>query len=110
MFLPCQHDPFAPLDRRWRRAGHLVETGQRPSPEHDDCWVVQAVVFRSALAGCRGEADRLRLARGMPAVFQAYAITRADPPLLKWGLEARIVAGEAFPEIAWKCALLPEAV
>src|SRR5262245_10799876 len=108
MFLPCEHDPFQPLDRRWRRAGHLAETGQRPSPEHDDRWVEQAMTYRSARADCRDEADRLRLAGAMPAIAQAHAIYQAERPMLKWSLEARIVAGEAFPEVARKCALLPE--
>src|SRR5262245_11976164 len=110
MFLFSRHDPCPPSDRRWRRAGHLVETGQRPSPEHDGRWVEQATTYRSALAACLDEADCLRLAGTMPALFQAHCVSQANPPLLKWALEARLVAGEPFGEIARKCALLPEAV
>jgi len=110
MFLFSKHDPCPPRDRRWLRAGYLVEERLAPSPVCDDDWVVQAVAFRSALAACRDEADRLSLAGTMPALFQAHAVSQADPPLLKWALEARLVAGEPFGEIARKCALLPEAV
>jgi hypothetical protein len=110
MFLPSVHDPFEALDRRWLRAGYLVERDLPPSPRHDDAWVGRATAYRRALAACRDDEDRLRLAERMPAVAQAHALRLADPPLLRWAVEARILAREPFDVIAKKCALLPEAV
>src|SRR5262249_37443469 len=68
--------------------------------------------YRSALAACRDEADRQRLADEMPVIGQAHALfnSTADPPLLRWAIEARVLAREDFPTIARKCALITEAV
>jgi hypothetical protein len=110
MFLASPHDPLQPLDRRWLRAGYLVEHDLPPSPRHDDAWVERAVAYRRALAACGDDEDRLRLAERMPAVAQAHALRLADPPLLRWAVEARILAREPFETIAWKCALSPEGV
>src|SRR5262245_20363016 len=96
MFLSCQHDPFEPLDRRWRRAGYLVEHRLAPSPLDDDDWVIQAVAFRSALATCGDEADRLRLAGERPELYQAHRLFHGDsgPRLLRCAAEARLLARE----------------
>jgi hypothetical protein len=102
--------PLQPLDRRWLRAGYLVERDLSPSPHHDDAWVGRAVAYRRALAACRDDEDRLGLAERLPAVAQAHALRQADPPLLRWAVEARILAREPFETVAGKCALLPEAV
>jgi hypothetical protein len=110
MFIATPHDPFEPPDRRWLRAGYLVECGQPPSPRHDDAWVERAVAYRRALAACRDDEERLRLAERVPAVAQAHALRLADPPLLRWAVEGRVLAREPFDVIAKKCALLPEAV
>jgi hypothetical protein len=110
MFIATPHDPFEPPDRRWLRAGHLVESGLPPSPCHDDTWVGRAVAYRRALAACRDDEDRLGLAERLPAVAQAHALRLADPPLLRWAVEARILAREGFDVVAKKCAVLPEAV
>ena len=110
MYLPSAHDPHQFLDHRWLRAGWLLQNGLPPAPKHDDRWVGQALHFRSALDGCSDEVGELELADAMPAIFQAYALHRAEPPLLRWAVEARILSGEPFAEIARKCALLPEAV
>jgi hypothetical protein len=110
MFLPSRHDPLQPLDRRWLRAGYLVECGQPPSPRHDDAWVGRAVAYRRALAACGDDEGRLRLAERLPAVAQAHALRLADPPLLRWAVEARILAREPFETVAGKCALSCEGV
>jgi hypothetical protein len=109
MYLLSKHDPCPPLDRRWLRAGHLAEHRLDLSPE-DDGWVRQAVAFLSSLAACSDEAARHRLGERMPAVSQAHALRQADPPLLRWAVEAYILSGEPFDLIAKKCALLTEAV
>jgi hypothetical protein len=109
MYLPSRHDPCPPLDRRWLRAGYLVEHRLDPSPE-DDAWVRQAITFLSALTACPDEDARRRLGERMPALAQAHALRQADPPLLRWVVEARVLAREDFPTIGRKCGLLPEAI
>jgi hypothetical protein len=89
MHLPSPQNPLQPLDIRWLRGVYLAEQGQHPSPEHDDHWVEQAVQYLTALAACHSDADRQHLAGQMPAVAQADALHEADPPLLRWAVEAR---------------------
>jgi hypothetical protein len=109
MYLLSKHDPCPPLDRRWQRANYLVEHRLDPSPE-DDGWVRQAITFLSALTACPDEDTRRRLGERMPALAQAHALRQADPPLLRWVVEARVLAREDFPTIGRKCGLLPEAI
>jgi hypothetical protein len=110
MHLPAPQNPLQPLDDRWLRAGYLAKQGQHPSPEHDDHWVEQAVQYLTALAACHDDADRQHLAAQMPAVAQAHALHQADPPLLRWAVEARVLADEPAEDIARKCNLLPGGV
>jgi hypothetical protein len=105
MFGASPHDPFKPLDRRWLRAGHLVESGLSPSPHHDDAWVERAVAYRRALAACRDDEDRLRLAERLPAVAEAHRLFTTALPLARAELEARLLAGESDDAIAAKMAL-----
>src|SRR5262249_21743159 len=109
MYLPSKHNPCPPLDRRWLRAGYLVEHRLDPSPE-DDRWVRQAITFLASQAACPDDDACHRLGERMPAVSQAYALRRLDPPLLRWAIEAYILSGESFDVIARKCALTTEAV
>jgi hypothetical protein len=57
-----------------------------------------------------GPGDLARLAEQTPAVSQAHGLRQADPPHLRWAVEARLLAGEPVGAIAHKCALLPGAV
>jgi hypothetical protein len=87
-----------------------VEGRRWPVAGVDDAWVRQAVSYLTALRACRGPSRQRRLAEEMPAVAQAHALHQSDPPLLRWAVEARILAAEPFPDIARKCALTPETV
>ena len=110
MYLPCRYNPCEPLNRRWLRADYVIKNGCPISYQDDDVWVKRAVEFISCLAACSDDLDRQRLADAMPAIYQARSLFYADPPLLRWALEARILAREDFETIGRKCALLPEAV
>jgi hypothetical protein len=105
MFIATPHDPFEPPDRRWLRAGYLIESGQPPSPRHDDTWVGRAFAYRRALAACSDDEDRQRLAGGMPAVAEAHQLYTTARPLARAELEARLLAGESDDAIAAKMAL-----
>jgi hypothetical protein len=52
----------------------------------------------------------LVLAQRMPGVFHAHAILVAEPPHLRWAVEARLLAGESFDSIAQKCRTTAEAI
>ena len=110
MHLPHPYNPFEPLDRRWLRANYLINRGGCLSPVHDDHWVAQAVAFLTALAECHGDEEHAQLATEMPAIYQAHQLHACEPPLLRWAVEARILAREPFDAIARKCGLLAEAV
>jgi hypothetical protein len=106
---PTPRDPFPPLDSRWRAARACVEQG-RPPAACDDRWVREAVRFQAARGDRPGPGDLARLAEAMPALAQAHALRQADPPHLRWAVEARVLAGEPFGAVARKCGLLPEAI
>jgi hypothetical protein len=106
---PHPRDPFLALDARWRAARACVEQG-RPPAACDDRWVSEAARFLAERGENSGPGDLARLAEEMPAVSQAFDVRRADPPHLRWAVEARLLAGEPFDAIARKCGLLPEAV
>jgi hypothetical protein len=110
MLSPSADDPFLPLDYRWAWASWLVTEGEPLDVGRDDLWTQQAYHYLQERATCKKPADFQRLAERMPAVHQAHALTRLDPQLLRWAVEARILAREPFGVIAQKCALTPEAV
>ena len=112
MLPPSPHDPFFEPNWRWLRATFLASQAEPDWHEQDDAWVRRAVVFAAALRRCRGEADQNRLADRMPELYQAYILYHgaANPSLLRWATEARILANEPFEDIGRKCGLLAEAV
>jgi hypothetical protein len=106
---PSPRDPFLALDHRWRAARACVEQG-RPPAACDDPWVRQAVRYLAERGDRPGPGDLARLGEQMPAVSQAFDLHQADPPHLRWVIEARTLSGESFDAIARKCGLLPEAI
>jgi hypothetical protein len=112
MFPPSRHNPFFDLNWRWRRATFLAGQAEPDWHEQDDAWVRRALTFAAALDRCRDTTDWERLAGEMPEVYQAYVLFNSadDPPLLRWVIEARILANEPFEDIGRKCGLLPGAV
>jgi len=99
-----------PVDWRWRRASFLASEPTACRHEPDDDWVRSAVDFLGARSRCHTESDQRSLAHTMPSLWQAHAAFTAQPPFVKWAVEAYILAKEALPEIARKCGLIPDAV
>jgi hypothetical protein len=106
---PSPRDPFLPRDFRWRAARAGVEQG-RPPAACDDRWVRAAVRFLAERGDRPGPGDLARLAEELPAVAQAFDLRQADPPHLRWAVEARVIARESFDAIGRKCGLLPAAI
>ena len=88
---PSPRDPFLALDHRWRAARACVEQG-RPPAACDDPWVRQAARYLAERGDRPGPGDLARLAEQMPAVSQAHDLRQADPPHLRWAVEARVNA------------------
>jgi hypothetical protein len=107
---PTRRDLFAPPDHRWRRAASLAGAGLSPAPADDDPWVARAAAFLAALGRCPDEPARRAPADQTPAVSRAHALFTAEPPQLRWAVEARVLARESAAEIARKCGLPEEAV
>jgi len=66
--------------------------------------------FVKALRRCHNEADRQRLARREPAIYQAYAIYTDESQMRRWELEARLLAKESMETIAAKVGCAAGAV
>ena len=102
---PCR----AP-DWRWRRAARILDDHLPPNRRRDDDGVAAALAFQSELRACVAEADHETLWARCPGACAALRIYEADPPLARWLLEARILAGGDLVTIAAGAGLEPEAV
>ncbi|MDB5309435.1 MAG: hypothetical protein JWO38_3637 [Gemmataceae bacterium] len=105
MYRPNPYDPAPPPDRRWRRAEFLVDHNQPPDPDVDDDWVVRAVAYRKVLVAGADDRNRDQAGAMDPAIAGAAALRQLDPPLLRWGVEAYLLAGEGFDAVDQKCGL-----
>jgi hypothetical protein len=110
LFADDPTDPWPEPARRWLRAEYLLAHGRRPTRGRDDDATGEAWRFRGGLARCRGEADRARLARLFPGLWQAYGLYTSAEPLWRAALEARLLGGEDDATIAAKMALSPAGV
>ena len=95
-----------PLNWRWQQAGYMVagETYGRRAP---DAATSKAVELRRRLDMCRTDRDRDRLSVMMPDEFEIWSLYMHEGPMsiMKWGMEARIVANELVSDIAQKAGL-----
>ncbi|MDB5307696.1 MAG: hypothetical protein JWO38_1898 [Gemmataceae bacterium] len=105
VYTPNPYDPAPPPDRRWLRAGYLVDHDQLPDPDVDDDWVVRAVAYRKVLVTGADDRNQDRAGAMDPAVAGAAALRQLDPPLLRWAVEAYLLAGEGFDAVDQKCGL-----
>lgn len=104
------HNPFRrPPAWRWARACHLVENNKRPARGRDDDRVREAVRFYRSWLRCEGKSAYDKLARKMPAPYQAWQLHQ-DSSLARSVLEARLLTNEATREVARKCAFTEDVV
>jgi hypothetical protein len=109
MFLPNPHDAFKDPGWRWRRCRYLLQRRRRPVSDLDDDATREVWLFRRALAGCRDDADRERLALDFPALAGAHRVFTGGP-LQRAELEARLLADQTDDAIAVKCGIPAAAV
>jgi len=100
-----------PPDWRWQRACELAE-GARPVRGRDDEVVKAACKFRRLIDRCQTDMDRLTALDAYPEMYEAYSLYDAsdDPSEHRWELEARLLAREAFGDIADKMGIDPDAI
>lgn len=118
MFVPTlhllnPHNPFQPVDLRWRRCHYLVRHGRRPSRDRDDHATFDGWRYLLDRRTCRDRRDQERLAQRHPAVAAAYYLsrqTRLAEPLKKAEVEARLLARQEDETIAARCGLSAAAV
>jgi hypothetical protein len=101
--------PSRPVDWRWQRAKHLVESGKPLFRRLDDEHILRAVEFQLAQARCRTDADQQDLRDAAADISDAFQVWN-DDTASRWELEARILAGESPASIARKLATTEEVV
>lgn len=94
-----------PPDWRWRAALARQDAPLTTGPAAGDAGVRRAAQFLRALRRCATPAHRHDLARRMPIVSGAHAISSARNPAPRHALEARLLANEARAAIATKSGL-----
>lgn len=108
--LPNPHNPFQPLDLRWRRCHYLVRHGRRPSRDRDDHATFDGWRYLYDRRTCRDRRGPEWLAQRHPAVAAAYYLSRQAKPLERAEVEARLLARQTDDAIAAQCGLSAAAI
>jgi hypothetical protein len=87
----------------------VIETGRRESPRKDDPESMAVMRYGRLLAQCRTDQEREQLGRQWPVLDAARRLATGDK-LLRWEVEARILAGQSDEEIASLCGQAPETI
>jgi hypothetical protein len=97
--------PFRATDWRWRLAAYLLARGRRGRRRwRSDPWLARAL--RSQRAARAGARRRARDAE----VQAALAFRCGGDPRLRLEVEARLLAGQSYGEVAGRCGLDPAVV
>jgi hypothetical protein len=104
-----RHAPDRAVDWRAERACRVVEDDVRPRIPQDDAETLALVGYLRARKKCRTEGDRTLLRRDWPALHAAWELAEGDA-LLRWEVEARLLARQTDEEIAARCGLDPHTV
>lgn len=103
------HSFFRPLDWRLQRARYLLDHDRLPSTQTDDDESISVFRILSAEARCCMDRDRAQLEQEWPAFLAARRLTQAEE-LLRWEVQARILARQTDEEVAAQCELTPQTV
>lgn len=108
-------NPMRPPDWRWQRAMGVVD-GSQPNPgrKFDGAlgyrWIKRAVNFKVAYENCGSDDLALRrLANMTPDIYWAHKLWHQDKQLMRWDVEARLLARCNNFEAAYSLGL-PDAV
>jgi hypothetical protein len=108
MAVPSHYEPYLLGPRRspaqrWLRAGYLLEHGRRPH-SHDDDITRKVWRYRRELSRSRADGPSQRLGQVFPDLAAAHEI-QVGEPLVRWEVEARLLAGQADESIAARCGI-----
>lgn len=106
--------PFRPVDWRWEKARLMREDPQTASllRHQDDEWTIKAKKFQEKYKDVNDDYDRLLLLRRWPALSEAADIRFRDDEkrLVRYEIEARLLASEPFERIAEKVGASVESI
>jgi hypothetical protein len=106
-------NPYREPAWRWQRANRLATTGSRLNRRRDDIWVSKAAAFCNAQLAADTEQKVAELIRKYPAMYVAWLFWNAGAEneiFTRGEIEARILAGQPFAEIAVRHCVMPEAI
>jgi hypothetical protein len=107
-------NPFRPVNWRWEQARFMREKKLRIPKGTSDDYVVQALKFQNGLAKCSDEIDRWSLMEELPDFYTAHLIylrgDDEDRHPMRYAIEARLLAGQPYYEIAELIGLSTEAI
>jgi hypothetical protein len=102
-------NPARRPDARYCIARELASGTGLPR-EWADGWVRRALAFLRARQACPTDAGRERLSREFPDIDAAFRLHEGPDKLARGVVEARILAGQCFEEVASACGLSRQAV
>jgi hypothetical protein len=106
MFVSSQYLPRPHLfgnkpSWRWLRAGYLLDHGRGPLYRDEDL-TRQVWQYRRELRRCECEGPAQQLAQAFPDLAAAHQM-QLGGPLVRWEVEARLLAGQDDGSIAARC-------
>ena len=94
-------NPYRPVDWRWKQATIIMRDRLPLRRKRNDAWVRTAVRLQGLLDRTR----RCRPSGMVDALREAYQLRSPAHSRLRLELEARLLAGQAYAEIATCCAI-----
>jgi len=102
-------NPRRPVDWRWQRACHLLESGGSLVKHRDDSSIKLAKEFRSAVQSATTENQHLAIMDRWPSLYEAWNLYQSEEDHeTRYELEARLLARQTGEEISLKIAVTPE--
>lgn len=108
--LISEHDPFRPIDWRYRRAEWLRTSGRHVRKDRECPYIALAKKFLAAKERCDSDIDEERLAKRMPGIYFAYRIFNRHDTNDRYVIEARILANQDQRVIAKRQNTTPEVI
>jgi hypothetical protein len=106
--------PFRPTDWRWEKARIMREDPRLATllRHQDDDWTRRARKFQEDFEGASDDYEQILLARRWPALWAAHCLRfqEDEKRLLRYEIEARLLANEPFERIAERTGLSPDTV
>ncbi len=107
-------NPFRPVNWRWERARIVGEKASKAINAKTDAWIDRAAAFWTSLNRAKDEIGRYALMDDNPIMYSAYLIYNSggdeDRHPLRHAIEARLLAGQTYEDIAERIGIEPETI